>query len=229
MTDITSDAAKLGKAHLSGLQNYHPPRHITVPLKRLTDITGALFLLLFFAPLMGFVALAIYLTGGNVFYAHARMGRHRKTFNCLKFRTMQMDADRALHDYLAANPEARREWEQYYKLKHDPRVTKLGRILRRTHLDELPQLWNILIGDMSLVGIRPVTEPELEYYGEHTSLYTSRRPGLTGLWQVSGQHQVDYEERILIDSWYASNWSYTLDLFILFKTVKVMANKLAAA
>jgi exopolysaccharide production protein ExoY len=147
-----------------------------------------------------------------------------KRFACFKFRTMVHDSQHCLSDYLASNPEANKEWEASHKLQFDPRVTAIGAILRKTSLDELPQLFNVLMGDMSIVGPRPVTEEELFKYSNSAGAYLSCRPGITGLWQVSGRSGTTYSKRVACDSYYAANWSMTLDLKILLVTLPVLLN-----
>lgn len=159
---------------------------------------------------------------GNVIFAHRRIGRGGKEFKCYKFQTMIPNAQEALEQYLAENPEARKEWEESFKLTNDPRVTKLGNILRKTSLDEMPQLWNVIKGDMSLVGPRPIVAKEIERYGEYFREYAMVTPGITGMWQASGRSDTTYEERVEMDTWYVRNWSVWIDLMYLFKTVKIV-------
>lgn len=159
---------------------------------------------------------------GNVIFAHRRIGRGGKEFKCYKFQTMIPNAHEALEKYLAENPEARKEWEESFKLTNDPRVTKLGNILRKTSLDEMPQLWNVIRGDMSLVGPRPIVAKEIERYGEYFREYAMVTPGITGMWQASGRSDTTYEERVEMDTWYVRNWSVWIDLMYLFKTVKIV-------
>ena len=159
---------------------------------------------------------------GNVIFAHRRIGRDGKEFKCYKFQTMIPNAQEALEKYLAENPEARKEWEESFKLTNDPRVTKLGNILRKTSLDEMPQLWNVIRGDMSLVGPRPIVAKEIERYGEYFREYAMVTPGITGMWQASGRSDTTYEERVEMDTWYVRNWSVWIDLMYLFKTVKIV-------
>ena len=161
---------------------------------------------------------------GNVIFAHRRIGRDGKEFKCYKFQTMIPNAQEALEKYLAENPEARKEWEESFKLTDDPRVTKLGSILRKTSLDEMPQLWNVIKGDMSLVGPRPIVAKEIERYGEYFREYAMVPPGITGMWQASGRSDTTYEERVEMDTWYVRNWSVWIDLMYLFKTVKIVFN-----
>lgn len=160
---------------------------------------------------------------GHVIFAHQRVGRNGEIFPCYKFQTMIPNAQEALEQYLKENPEARKEWEENFKLEHDPRVTKLGAFLRKTSLDELPQLWNVIKGDMSLVGPRPIVTKEIERYGDYFREYSMVLPGITGMWQASGRSDTTYEERVAMDTWYVRNWSVWIDLMYLFKTVKAVA------
>ena len=187
-------------------------------LKRGFDILGSTALLVFLAPLLLVVALLVRRSGSPVVFAHPRVGRAGRPFRCLKFRTMVPNAGEALNRLLAEDPAARAEWEESFKLKDDPRVTKLGTFLRKSSLDELPQLWNVFKGEMSLVGPRPVVLDEIERYGEAKVYYYEVRPGLTGLWQISGRSDLDYERRVSLDTWYVRNWTLWYDLVILFKT-----------
>lgn len=190
-------------------------------LKRSFDIAGALGALLLLAPVLLVLALLVRSDGGPILFRQTRVGRSGRPFSCLKFRTMVIDAEQRM-EQLLRDPEARAEWETSRKLREDPRVTRLGDFLRRTSLDELPQLFNVLRGDMSLVGPRPVVPEELECYGERSALYLQVRPGLTGLWQVSGRSETSYPERVALDAWYIRNWSLWYDMAILFKTVRVL-------
>jgi Undecaprenyl-phosphate galactose phosphotransferase WbaP len=198
-------------------------------LKRSLDIIGGLLLSIPFTLLLPLVSLAIYVEDrGPVFYRHLRIGPAGRRFYVLKFRTMRPDADRVLEEYLAANPEALRFWLEERKLKNDPRITRVGEFLRKSSLDELPQVINIFLGDMSLVGPRPVTEEELAKYGQDAFYYLLVRPGLTGLWQVSGRNEVSYEKRVALDRYYVQNWSIWLDLYILARTVWVVLTRKGA-
>lgn len=151
-----------------------------------------------------------------------RIGKNGKPFPCYKFRSMCVDAKIKLEELLETDPEAKAEWERDFKLRNDPRVTKSGAFLRKTSLDELPQIFNVLKGEMSLVGPRPIIHEELERYGEYVDDYLMVKPGITGMWQVSGRSDIDYEERVLLDSWYVRNWSVWIDIVMLFKTFKVV-------
>ena len=189
-------------------------------LKRVMDVAVAALALLLLLPLLFITALLIKITmGGSVLYAHSRVGVNGKNFPCYKFRTMVADADEQLRLHLARDPHVAREWQQACKLAHDPRVTPLGRILRKASIDELPQLINVLRGDMSCVGPRPVVAGELERYGPQAADYLKTRPGLTGLWQVSGRNSLSYANRVALDSLYVHNWSIFLDAAILIRTI----------
>lgn len=194
-------------------------RVIKVIFDYLLTIIGGLLI----SPLLLFIAVWIYKDSpGPVIFKHMRIGKDGKAFPCYKFRTMCVDADEKLAELLAKDADARKEWEQDFKLKHDPRITKSGAFLRKTSLDELPQIFNVLRGEMSLVGPRPVVEEELERYQEFVSDYLMVRPGITGLWQVSGRSDTTYDERVQMDSWYVRNWSVWLDMMLLWRTVKAV-------
>jgi undecaprenyl-phosphate galactose phosphotransferase len=203
-------------------------RPIPQLLKRIFDLVGALALLVLLAPLFAYMSWRIRQTGGSAIFGHPRVGRYGRPFLCLKFRTMVPEADKVLKNLLDGDPKAREEWERDFKLKDDPRVTPIGAFLRRTSLDELPQLWNVLKGDMSLVGPRPIIEKELERYGDQVGYYLEARPGITGLWQISGRNDVGYEDRVALDSWYVRNWSLWYDLVILVKTITVVVQRKGA-
>lgn len=195
-------------------------------LKRAFDLFCSAMLLAMTSPLFLWVAIQVKLGGGGgVFFGHMRIGQNGVPFPCYKFRTMAVNADVLLKELLANDPAAREEWERDFKLKNDPRVTKIGRFLRKTSLDELPQLWNVFKGQMSLVGPRPVVQAELERYGDQLEYYLEARPGITGLWQTSGRNDVSYETRVNLDAWYVKNWSLFTDLVILIRTVKVLLVK----
>ncbi len=189
-------------------------------LKRLLDVAGAVGLLAALLPVLLFIALLVKADGGPVLFAHERVGRGGRRFGCLKFRSMVVDSAERLERLLATDPEARAEWEAARKLKRDPRVTAIGRFLRASSLDELPQLLNVLRGEMSLVGPRPVQAAELaEHYGPAAAAqYASVRPGITGLWQVSGRSDTSYAARVALDLRYVANPTLLGDLRILLKT-----------
>ena len=187
--------------------------------KRALDIIGAGVGLVLLAPFFLIVALMVRADGGPAFFAHQRVGRGGKLFGCLKFRSMVIDSQARLETLLANDPAARAEWEATRKLKNDPRITPIGRFLRSTSLDELPQLINVLRGEMSLVGPRPVQEAEIiRYYGASAAHYMAVRPGITGLWQVSGRSETSYESRVALDVSYVSRPSLLADISILLRT-----------
>ncbi|WP_417738039.1 exopolysaccharide biosynthesis polyprenyl glycosylphosphotransferase [Rosistilla oblonga] len=193
-------------------------------LKRALDVFAVVAMFPVLLPLLAVIAASIKLTSaGPVFYRHRRIGRYGREIEVWKFRTMVQNADKVLEVYLAENPQLRHEWERDHKLKRDPRVTRVGVFLRKTSLDELPQLINVLVGDMSLVGPRPIVTAEIEKYAEAYPLYIAVQPGLTGLWQVSGRNNTTYERRIQLDRRYVSTWSVWLDCYILTRTIKTVA------
>jgi undecaprenyl-phosphate galactose phosphotransferase len=194
-------------------------------LKRVFDMAGSFALLVALAPLLAYLAWRVRETGGPAIFGHRRVGRYGRTFRCLKFRTMVPDAESVLARHLEGDPAARADWERDFKLKDDPRITPIGRFLRRTSLDELPQLWNVIKGEMSLVGPRPIIEDELRRYGDQVDYYLEVRPGITGLWQISGRNDTTYEDRVALDCWYVRNWSLWYDLVILVKTVRVVLRR----
>jgi len=193
-------------------------------IKRSIDIAASLTFFMMF----GWIYLVLWLcvlvtTGRPAIYRHARVGLDGKEFDCLKFRSMIVNSAEVLQQYLDENTEARAEWEKDFKLRNDPRITKFGKFIRKTSLDELPQFWNVLRGDMSLVGPRPVVVKELKkYYGAEAAYYSSVKPGITGPWQVGGRNDLDYEERIKLDVQYAKSWSVVGDIKIMIKTVMVV-------
>jgi len=196
--------------------------------KRVFDTLAALGLLMLLSPLLGVIALLIRRDGGPAMFAHPRIGKKGRVFSCYKFRTMVVDAEQQLEHLLQRRPELRNQWQSERKLRHDPRVSSIGRLLRRTSLDELPQLINVIRGEMSLVGPRPVVKAELHRYGDEVGYYLMVRPGMTGLWQVSGRNDVDYDTRVYLDTWYVKNWSLWHDLVILFKTTGVVLTRSGA-
>ncbi|WP_439112243.1 undecaprenyl-phosphate galactose phosphotransferase WbaP [Hydrogenophaga sp.] len=194
-------------------------------LKRLFDLGVAALLLVLGALPLAYIAWRIRRDGGPAIFAHQRVGQTGKPFPCFKFRTMRVDAERQLRELLATDPAAREEWAREFKLRNDPRVTPIGHFLRRTSLDELPQLFNVIRGEMSLVGPRPIIEAELARYGDDVDYFLMVRPGMSGLWQVSGRNDVDYDTRVYLDTWYVKNWSLWYDIAILFKTVRVVLRR----
>ena len=194
-------------------------------VRRWADRLIAAALLVIFSPLMLAVAALIRKDGGPATFAHYRVGSRGRVFRCFKFRTMCVDAERKLREVLDGDPALRDEWQRTFKLVNDPRVTAVGRWLRRSSLDELPQLFNVLRGDMALVGPRPITLIELRLYGPARWQYLSVLPGMTGLWQVSGRNRVSYEKRVQLDDEYVRNRSFWLDCWILVKTVLVVLTR----
>jgi UDP-galactose-lipid carrier transferase len=196
--------------------------------KRVFDLVGSATLLVLLSPLFAYVAYKVSRDGGSAFFGHERVGQNGQKFKCYKFRSMVVNAQEVLQDLLTRDEQARAEWEKDFKLKNDPRINPIGHFLRRTSLDELPQLWNVLMGEMSLVGPRPVVQAELERYGDDVVYYLMAKPGMTGLWQVSGRNDVDYDTRVYFDTWYIKNWSLWTDIAILFKTANVVFKKKGA-
>ena len=192
-------------------------------MKRFIDLALILTMGAALLPLIALISLVVKLTSrGPVFFGHRRYGKNGKPFTAWKFRSMVQNADQVLFEYLTNHPTLREEWEWNHKLKNDPRITWIGRLLRHTSLDELPQLWNALKQEMSLVGPRPIVQEEINRYGEDFLLYQMVTPGITGLWQVSGRNNVSYERRVRLDSYYVRNWSIWLDLYVLARTIKVV-------
>ena len=181
------------------------------------------------SPILLIIALWIYHDSpGPVIFKHRRVGRDGKEFNCYKFRSMCVDADVKLKELLEKDPAAREEWNRDFKLKNDPRITKSGHFLRRTSLDELPQIFNVLKGEMSLVGPRPIVQAEVPRYGKFIQDYYMVRPGITGMWQTSGRSDIDYPERVAMDSWYVRNWNVWFDVVLLWRTFSVVFSKKGA-
>ena len=195
-------------------------------IKRALDVTVCATVLLLGAPVLALICWFVRRSGpGPIFYGHTRIGRNGKPFTAWKFRTMHQNGDEILAKHLESNAEAREEWERDHKLRDDPRVTGIGRLLRMTSLDELPQVWNVLVGEMALVGPRPIVEDEVRRYGDVFRLYQTVKPGITGLWQVSGRTNLSYDDRVLLDQFYIRHWSPWLDIYILAKTVVALVNR----
>ncbi|HDH1555740.1 TPA: undecaprenyl-phosphate galactose phosphotransferase WbaP [Klebsiella quasipneumoniae subsp. similipneumoniae] len=194
-------------------------------IKRIFDIVGSLCIIIILSPALIYISRKVKVDGGPAIYGHERIGKDGRPFKCLKFRSMVVNSKDVLEQLLATDVNARKEWDATFKLKNDPRITKIGGFLRRTSLDELPQLFNVLKGEMSLVGPRPIITAELERYNEEVDYYLLSKPGMTGLWQVSGRSDVDYETRVYLDAWYVKNWSMWNDIAILFKTIAVVLKK----
>ncbi|MBZ7675327.1 undecaprenyl-phosphate galactose phosphotransferase WbaP [Klebsiella grimontii] len=194
-------------------------------LKRLFDIAGSISIIIILSPVLYYISRKVKQDGGPAIYGHERIGKDGKSFKCLKFRSMVINSKEVLDNLLETDLDAKKEWDATFKLKNDPRITKIGGFLRRTSLDELPQLFNVLKGEMSLVGPRPIITAELERYNDEVDYYLLSKPGMTGLWQVSGRSDVDYETRVYLDAWYVKNWSMWNDIAILFKTIGVVLKR----
>lgn len=221
LCDIGGELALMSVNNLS--------RGYNLLLKRLTDLFLFSFSLPLILPLFIVLSIIIKLSSkGPVFFRHKRVGKNGKILNCIKFRSMRVDAEEVLEKLLKSDKKIKEEWESSRKLKNDPRITRVGKFLRKTSLDELPQLINILLGEMSFVGPRPVTKEELSKYGDAADYILSVKPGLSGMWQISGRNDASYEERVRLDSYYIQNWSVWLDMWIIIKTVGVVLNRKGA-
>ena len=196
-------------------------------LGRMLDVLLSLSALIFLAPLLLLVALLVYIVDpGPILFGHRRLGKDGRTFRCWKFRSMVVDADVRLRGLLESDPAARAEWEADHKLRNDPRITRIGHFLRKSSLDELPQFFNVLMGEMSLVGPRPIVGDEVAKYGRYFADYCRVRPGITGLWQISGRNDVSYRRRVALDVSYVRSKSVALDMGILLLTVpRVVARR----
>jgi len=195
-----------------------------VDVKRIFDFAGASVALFFFVPTMIAIYVALLISGGSPIFGHARIGKNGKPFRCYKFRSMVKNSDEVLAEYLIANPAAQREWDLTAKLTRDPRISRFGSFLRRSSLDELPQLFNVLKGDMSLVGPRPIVASEVGRYADRIEAYYRCKPGITGLWQVSGRNDVTYTRRVRLDTVYSRKRSMRLDVVILLRTIRAVAS-----
>ena len=216
-TDRSEGSTTLGRS-LSGWSK-GLDRPVADWSKRSFDVGVALAVVLVFLPLFALIGLALLAQGRPLLIRHKRIGRGGESFPCLKFRTMVVNGDEVLQRHLSDNPEAREEWARSQKLKDDPRVTPLGRVLRKSSLDELPQLLNVLRGEMSLVGPRPIVAAEAVHYGIHIEKYHAVRPGLTGAWQVSGRSDVSYNQRVSLDCHYVETRNFRRDIAIMLMTV----------
>ncbi|MGA9668201.1 MAG: exopolysaccharide biosynthesis polyprenyl glycosylphosphotransferase [Terracidiphilus sp.] len=220
---LTEDVVIRNRPQKQSLSEIGTARLLGSLAKRSIDVSASCAAIIALLPLWLLVAMAIKLTSrGPILFGHNRCGRDGRTFRVWKFRTMVLDSEKVLQAYLSNNPEAMKEWTSDFKLRKDPRITTLGKFLRRYSLDELPQLLNVLTGDMSLVGPRPIVQLEVERYAEAYDLYMRVKPGITGLWQVSGRNDTTYAERIQFDIFYIRNWSIWLDLSIIWKTFYVV-------
>lgn len=210
-----------------GLSGVQIQQNLMLPLPRATkrcmDLVAAISGSIVLLPLLFYIAVAVKMSSrGPILYGHNRIGKDGKPFKAWKFRSMFQDANQVLEIYLEAHPDLKDEWERDQKLRHDPRVTRIGRFIRKTSLDELPQLWNVIRGEMSLVGPRPIVTSEIVKYGPYYGLYTMVTPGITGVWQVSGRNNTTYDERVQLDSFYVRNWSPWMDMFLLIRTIRIV-------
>jgi Undecaprenyl-phosphate galactose phosphotransferase WbaP len=227
LSEITGLPDHWNPQQLDGLPGIHLQQNLMLPLPKLTkrcmDLAGAMIGGILLLPLLFYLAVAVKMSSrGPIFYAHERIGKNGRRFHAWKFRTMFQDASLVLEHYLEQHPELRDEWERDQKLRYDPRITRIGRFLRKTSLDELPQLWNVIRGDMSLVGPRPIVTSEIAKYDVYFGLYTMVTPGITGLWQVSGRNNTTYDERVQLDAYYVRNWSPWMDLYLLIRTIRIV-------
>lgn len=213
MTDVTR--ALVGR-NVDVMEQSRPASALSLSASRVLDVVLAVTALIFLLPLMIIIALCIFVADpGPVIFAHRRLGYGGKTFRCLKFRSMATNAEERLQELLRTSPEARAEWDRDHKLRNDPRIVGIGSFLRKSSLDELPQLFNVLTGEMSLVGPRPIVQAEVERYGRYFKHYCSVRPGITGLWQVSGRNDVSYRRRVAFDVAYSRSRSLGLNIKII--------------
>lgn len=227
LSELTGLPDHWNPQQLDGLSGIHLQQNLMLPLprmmKRCMDLLFAVAGGIAILPLLLLLAVWVNASSrGPIFFGHKRYGRNGRVFKAWKFRTMFQDSQLVLDQYLEDHPEAKEEWERDHKLRHDPRITKIGRFLRKTSLDELPQLWNVIMGDMSLVGPRPIVTDEIPKYGQYYGLYTMVKPGITGLWQVSGRNNTTYDERVQLDAYYVRNWSPWVDVFLLIKTIRIV-------
>ena len=191
-------------------------------IKRVFDLFLCSIGLVILTPVVLFISLLVKLDGGPLFFGQERIGTGGNRFTCWKFRSMQMDADTRLRELLTSDKSARQEWERDHKLKNDPRITRVGAFIRKTSLDEIPQFWNVIRNEMSLIGPRPIVDAEIIKYGSDFDYYSEAKPGITGLWQISGRNNTDYDERVALDVWYVRNWSPWLDVVIGIKTIPIL-------
>ena len=224
---VLPDDPRLASLWSLGAGGYSIEDNLVKPLaqtvKRAIDITVSLTVLVFGFPVFAALSLWVKFTSpGPIFFGHTRIGKNGRRFKAWKFRSMVTNAAEVLQQHLAMSPELRAEWDATFKLQHDPRITSAGRFLRKTSLDELPQMWNVLVGEMSLVGPRPIVEDEIERYKATVRSYLRVTPGITGFWQVSGRNLTTYEKRVELDEFYVRNWSVWFDVYILFRTVKTV-------
>ena len=220
---MVQSMARRGLIQISRQSNRERLRITKEFYKRTFDIIFSALVLLICSPVYILLAILVHFSSpGPIFYTQERVGKNFKRFKCTKFRTMMINADQVLAQLLAESPEKRKEFEETFKLKNDPRITWIGEFLRVTSLDELPQFWNVLIGDMSVVGPRPLVPEEIHKYGNKMERVLTIKPGITGLWQVSGRNDIPYSQRVLIDVYYVNHNNPLLDLWIILKTVGVV-------
>jgi Undecaprenyl-phosphate galactose phosphotransferase WbaP len=227
LSELTGLPDHWNPQRLDGLSGIHLQQNLMLPLARVTkrsmDTIAAIIGGILLMPLLFYLAVAVKMSSrGPIFYGHERIGRYGRRFRAWKFRTMFLNSHAVLEQFLEENPELKEEWDRDHKLRYDPRITRIGRFLRKTSLDELPQLWNVIRGDMSLVGPRPIVTSEIEKYGPYFGLYTMVKPGITGLWQVSGRNNTTYDERVQLDAYYVRNWSPWLDIYLLLRTIRIV-------
>ncbi len=227
LSEVTGLPDHWNPQQLDGLTGIHLQQNLMLPLPRLTkrcmDLVAATVGSIAISPLLFYLAVAVKMSSrGPIVYSHERIGKNGRRFKAWKFRTMFQNADQLLELYLDEHPELLEEWQRDHKLKFDPRVTRIGRFMRKISFDELPQLWNVIRGDMSLVGPRPIVEAEIEKYGQYYGLYTMVTPGITGLWQISGRNNTTYDERVQLDAYYVRNWSPWMDVYLLLRTIRIV-------
>jgi len=227
LSELTGLPDHWNPQQLDGLTGIHLQQNLMLPLPKLTkrsiDLIGATVGASVLLPLLFYLAVAVKMSSrGPILFGHERIGKNGRRFRAWKFRTMFQNASVVLEQYLDVHPEMQEEWQRDQKLRHDPRITRIGKFLRKTSLDELPQLWNVIRGEMSLVGPRPIVDAEIPKYGPYYKLLTIVTPGITGLWQVSGRNNTTYEERVQLDAYYVRNWSLSMDLFLLLKTIRIV-------
>jgi Undecaprenyl-phosphate galactose phosphotransferase WbaP len=225
LSNVADDWAK--HQQFEGLAGTLIQQNLMLPFPRLTkrcmDLVASILGGILLLPLLFYIAVAVKMSSrGPILYAHDRIGKDGRHFKAWKFRTMFENSSDVLEYYLEQHPDLRMEWEKDHKLRYDPRVTRIGRFIRKTSLDELPQIWNVIRGHMSLVGPRPIVTAEIVKYGPYYGLYTMVTPGITGLWQISGRNNTTYEERVQLDSYYVRNWSPWLDMYLLIRTIRIV-------
>ncbi len=210
-----------------GLAGIQIQQNLMFPLPRITkrcmDLVASVIGGIMLLPLLFYIAVAVKMSSrGPILYAHDRIGKNGRHFKAWKFRSMFENSNDVLEYFLEQHPDLRLEWEQDHKLRYDPRVTRIGRFIRKTSLDELPQIWNVIRGEMSLVGPRPIVNAEIAKYGPYFGVYTMVTPGITGLWQISGRNNTTYDERVQLDAYYVRNWSPWLDMYLLIRTIRIV-------